>query len=290
MAIAFRSHGPIPRLLAMEPIAPEMVDHYDHESDEGRRITEGLGQLELLRTREIIRRHLPGRPLRILDVGGGPGVHAAWLAEDGHDVHLVDPVARHVEQARGLAPPRGRITAELGDARDLRAAAASFDAVLLLGPLYHLTERDDRIRALREAARVLSPGGVVFVAAISRFASLFDGLSRGFLFDPDFRSIVERDLRDGQHRNPERRPRWFTTAYFHHPDGLREEVERAGLRMIELVSVEGLAGMLPHLRERWENQADREVIMWAARVVESEPSLLGIGPHLLAVAHAQAPP
>jgi SAM-dependent methyltransferase len=268
----------------MEELAEEIVAHYDREIDEARRITEGLGQLELLRTREIVRRYLPEGPLRVLDVGGGAGVHAAWLAEDGHEVHLVDPVPRHVEQARCLAPRRGRITAEQGDARDLGAAVASFDAVLLLGPLYHLTKRGDRIRALRQAARVVCPDGVVFVAAISRFAPLFDGLSREFLFDPSFRPLVERDLLDGQHRNPQRRPHWFTTAYFHRPDELQAEVEAASLEVVDIIGVEGLAGLLPGLDERWEDETDRETILWSARVVETEPSLLGLSPHLLVVA------
>ncbi len=108
--------------------------------------------------------------------------------------------------------------------------------------IYHLTEQTDRIRALREAGRVVRPGGVVFAAAISRFASLLDGLSREFLFEPACRSIVEQDLRDGQHRNPERRPHWFTTAYFHHPDELSAEATAAGLDCIEVVGVEGVAG------------------------------------------------
>jgi SAM-dependent methyltransferase len=263
-----------------ERFPEEIVDHYDREIDEAQRITQGLRQLELLRTREIVRRHLPPAPQRVLDVGGGTGVHAAWLAADGHRVHLIDRVPRHVEQAR-----QGGISAELGDARDLRFASASFDAVLVFGPLYHLTGADDRVRALREAARVVRPGGVVFAAAISRFASLFDGLARGFLFDPDFRPIVERDLREGQHRNPQRRPHWFTTAYFHHPDELRAELERADLEVAELLGVEGLAGWLPQLDQRWQDAADRELIVWTARVVEAEPSLRGLSGHLLAVAH-----
>jgi ubiquinone/menaquinone biosynthesis C-methylase UbiE len=263
----------------MDRVPEEIVEHYDREIDEAQRITEGLRQLELLRTREIVRRHLPPAPRRLLDVGGGAGVHATWLAGDGHHVHLIDPVPRHVEQAR-----QGGITAELGDARQLRFAGASFDAVLLFGPLYHLTDAGDRIGALREAAHVVDPDGLVFVAAISRFASLFDGLARGFLFDPDFRPIVERDLREGQHRNPQRRSHWFTTAYFHHPEELRAELERAGLEVVELVGVEGLAGWLPQLGRRWQSAADRELIVWAARVVEAEPSLLGLSGHLLAVA------
>jgi SAM-dependent methyltransferase len=268
----------------MEEFPDEILEHYDHEVDEGQRLTRGLAQLELLRTREIVRRHLPPGPRRVLDVGGGTGVHAAWLADDGHRVHLVDRVPRHVEQVRRHAVGHAGLTAELGDARDLPAAPASFDAVLLLGPLYHLTERADRVLALREAARVVGPDGVVFAAAISRFASLLDGLAREFLFDPDFRPIVERDLREGQHRNPRRRPYWFTTAFFHHPDELRAEVEQAGLEVVELVGVEGLAALLPQLDRRWQDPADRELILWSARAVEAEPSLLGLSPHLLAVA------
>ena len=73
-------------------------------------------------------------------------------------------------------------------------ADASVDAVLLLGPLYHLTERADRVRALAEGRRVLRPGGVLAAAAISRYASAVDGLFRGHLREPGFEAIVERDL------------------------------------------------------------------------------------------------
>jgi SAM-dependent methyltransferase len=269
-------------VVLMEQDRREVVAHYE-EIDEGRRITEGFGQLELLRTQEIVRRHLRGSALRVLDVGGGKGVHAAWLAQDGHHVHLIDMVPGHVEAARTLQIAAGRITGEVGDARQLPVDDATFDAALLLGPLYHLVEREDRLRAFAEAGRAVRPGGVVFAAAISRFASLFDGLARHFLFDPQFRSIVEDDLRDGQHRNPERRPQWFTTAYFHRPEELGEEVIEAGLQPVELVGVEGLAGWLSNLAGRWEDERDRDAILYAARVIEREPSLAGLSAHLLMV-------
>jgi len=267
----------------------EIRDHYQHDIVESQRLTRGPGRLEFVRTQEIIRRHLPPRPLRILDIGGAAGVHAAWLADDGHDVHVIDPMANHVTDAQRLASPQRHVTAEIGDARALPVASDSADAVLLLGPLYHLTEPDDRLQALKEARRVLRPGGLAFVAAISRFASLIDGLSREFLFDPDFRRLVEQDLRDGQHRNPQRRPHWFTTAYFHHPDELRQEATTVEFTVVELLGVEGPAGWLRHLFDRWDDPTARDAILFAARAAESEPSVLGASGHLLMVCRQPTP-
>src|SRR5439155_2231303 len=110
-------------------------------------------------------RALPPAPARILDVGGATGVYAGPLAEAGYAVHVVDPVPEHV--ARSAALPG--VSAAEGDARALDKPDASHDAVLLLGPLYHLLDRADRVRAWREAGRVVRPGGVVVGATISRF-------------------------------------------------------------------------------------------------------------------------
>lgn len=259
-----------------------VLRHYEAIREEDR-IARGFSQLELMRVQEVLRRHLPAVPASVLDVGGATGIHARWLAEDGYRVRIVDIAPRHVAKANVDLASLG-VVAEAGDARSLAVADDAFDVVLVFGPLYHLVERADRISALREAARVVRSGGIVAVAAISRFASLLDGLAREFLFDPEFVNVVIQDLASGQHRNPEDRPHWWTTAFFHHPDELREEVEEAGLNRLELVGLEGLAVYLPHLAPRWENPADRDTILWAARAVESEPSLQGLSPHMLLVA------
>src|SRR5204862_1547957 len=128
------------------------------------------GQLEFTRTRELLQRYLPPPPAVILDVGGGPGTYALWLAGLGYEVHLIDILPLHVEQAlrASEASSRARLAgAVVGDARHLDVPDGSADAVLLLGPLYHLIERSDRLAALREAHRVLRAGGVIFAAAIS---------------------------------------------------------------------------------------------------------------------------
>jgi SAM-dependent methyltransferase len=264
------------------PIADEILVHYTEEVDEGARLTRGMNELELVRVRAVVRQHLDAPPLKIIDIGGATGVHARWLAEDGHRVHLVDAVRRRVDAVDHLATAGFAVTAELGDARSLTAADATFDAALLFGPMYHLTERAERVRALEEAARVVVPGGPVFIAAISRFASLLSGLAYEFLFDTGFRAIVERDLHDGQHRNPTHRPEWFTVAYFHDPEDLLDEVRASGLAPVEVLGVEGPAAWLPQLASRWREPAGREAILFAAEATQHQPAF---SPHLIAVAH-----
>jgi len=249
---------------------------------ERERLGGGTSRIEFARTRELLERFLPPPPSTVLDVGGGPGAYATWLADLGYRVHLVDAVPLHVEQAAEVARrARQPFTVEVGEARHLKQDDVSFDAALLLGPLYHLTERADRVQALMEAKRVVKPGGVIAAAAISRFASLLDGLVEGFLGDPAFDAIVERDLREGQHRNPTDRVEWFTTAYFHDHQELEVEVEHAGLVFEALFGVEGPGWLVAGL---WDDSARREQVLRVARVVEQEPTLMGLSAHLLVIA------
>lgn len=262
----------------MKP-SDEIVAHYQL-IDERVRLTAGAGQLELARTQEILLRYLPPAPAKILDVGGGPGVYAGWLAQLGYQVELIDPVPKHVEQASRVC------TARLGDARSLPFADASADAVLLLGPLYHLTTLADRNAALREVRRVLRRGAPLFAAAISRFASLMDGLMRGLIDDPAFPPIMVRDLDDGQHRNPTGNPDFFTNSYFHLPSDLRREIAEAGFSGVTVFGVEGPVWLTPDFAVRWEDPQKRAQLLDLARRVECAEEMLGLSMHLLAVARA----
>jgi SAM-dependent methyltransferase len=226
---------------------PVIADYYDRAPEEAR-LQQGPFQLEEARTRELISRLAPPAPATVLDVGGAAGAYA------------------------------------VGDARALEQAADTADIVLLLGPLYHLTKPLDRAQALSETARVLKPGGWLFAAAISRFASALDGIARDLLHDPRFAQIVEQDLRDGQHRNPTGRMDYFTTAYFHRPDELADEVAAAGLRLEGVYGVEGPGWILPDVAERMGNRDRRAALLHVARLLETEPAVLGTRAHLLAIA------
>ena len=263
----------------------KVVDYYKNFDEQGR-LSVSLGQVEYLRTQVIIRRFLKPPPALVLDVGGAAGRYACWLARHGYQVHLIDPVPTHIQQARSAseAQPKTPIAScQVGDARKLDFEDEVVDAVLLLGPMYHLVESRDRLHALKEAHRVLKTGGVLFAAAISQFASTIDGLSSGFFLDPAFRKIMERDLVDGQHRNPTQNPAYFMDTYFHHPEALKDEVIKAGFEIAGLLAVEGISYLMVDFDQNWADEHHRDFLLSIIEKTEREPSLIGASPHLICV-------
>jgi SAM-dependent methyltransferase len=258
----------------------ELSAHYSR-GEERDRLSAGRGLLEFIRTTSIVLRFLPAAPALVADIGGGPGRYALWLAGLGYRVEHRDLMPLHVRQLAADADGVAGLHTAVGDARELDLADASVDAVLLLGPLYHLRRRTDRVRALAEARRVVRPGGPVFAAAISRWAPRIDGILLSRLDEtyPDMPEVVVGVERTGQ--LPPLGPGSFS-GFCHRPRQLAAELRDAGFSVADLVSVEGPAFMLADLAERLEDPAGRAVVLDTARALERVPELLGVGPHLLA--------
>jgi SAM-dependent methyltransferase len=256
----------------------EIRGYYETGEELGR-LERGYSRLEFVRTKELLLRYLPPPPARVLDVGGGPGVYAAWLADAGYEVKLVDLTPLHVKEARDRAA--GRFVAEVGDARALADPEESYDAVLLLGPLYHLVERVDRVQALTEARRVLRPDGLLAAAAISRFGSLLEGLLGSL--DATGWKLVERALADGRHLPGADDRALFTTAYLHLSDELEAEIEEGGFRLLGLFGIEGPGWLRA---ETLDDTDGFETAMRVARAIEQERTLIGASAHLLGIARA----
>jgi len=267
-----------------DPKRQAMHEYYERGDEADRLTTSPQGRLEFERTCEILLRALPPAPAVVADIGGGPGRYALWLAELGYRVVHRDIVPLHVEQLRQAAGSSSAIESDLGDARNLDLADSSADAVLLLGPLYHLERKQDRLTALREAGRVVRSEGPVFGAAISRWAARLDAVLRTRFYEPHPDVLEMVDALEGTGVLQPLYPGSFC-AMTHRPDELREEVQAAGLEVADLVCVEGAAFLLNDLEDRMADERDWRIVLEAARAHERVPELMGIGPHLLVTAH-----
>ena len=199
----------------------EMKAHYD-QGNERDRLGAPKGALEFVRTQEIVLRRLPAAPGVVADIGGGPGRYAMWLAELGYEVEHRDVIDLHVEQLQTSGHPLVRTA--VGDARSLDLPDSSVDAVLLLGPMYHLSERAERIRTFREARRV-PERGPIFIATISRWAARLDGVLQERLYEhvPDVLALLPESERTGN--LPPVVPGGFL-GFTHRPDDLADESPR----------------------------------------------------------------
>ena len=255
------------------PVDPALLAWYTHAEDESTRLVRNPhNRVVLLRTREVVARFLDEEGMRIADVGGGSGVHAGWLAEQGHRVTLLDAVPHHVEQAARLTG----VQADLGDARELPYPDDSFDLGLALGPLYHLADRTDRVQVLRELARVVRPGGSVVAAAIGRYAVLGE-----FVLDGAFEGQQAENLlhyvRTGKNLDED----GFPVRHAHLSDELLDEAQAAGWVEAGVIGLEGPLGIALDLLppERADRAVEQSVAM--ARTLESDHRARDLSPHLL---------
>jgi SAM-dependent methyltransferase len=262
-------------------MADRQLQAYYARDEERDRLALGIGRVEFCRTVEIVRRTLPPPGAVIADVGGGPGRYTDWLVDSGYDVIHRDLVAHHVEQVRHRHD--SRVDSAIGDARALDLADDSVDAVLLLGPLYHLENRYDRLEALSEARRVVRPGGMVYAAGISRWAPRLHGMlvQRVHVQYPVMSEMIDHMEQSGV--MPPLHDASFN-GYAHTPDELREEVLASNLVLESLVGVECVAFALSDVDDRMNDPQERALLLDVLRAVESVPELLGVGPHLLATA------
>jgi SAM-dependent methyltransferase len=246
------------------------------------------GVVEFAITTRTVQAHLPSH-VRVLDIGGGPGRYAIWLAERGHQVVLADlspnllQIARREIARAGVAAMVEEIVE--ADVCDLsRWPDASFDAALCLGPFYHLTDPADRERAASELARVVRLDGIVFVALMPRLAFLRRTLAlpdeRQHLAQPEF---VGRLLDHGVFLNDV--PGRFTAGYGVRPQDVAPFFEVHGFATIALLAAEGVTSGLGEALASLA-ASDPETYGMAFELVmrtASEPSILGLCHHLLYV-------
>ncbi len=267
----------------MKSIDKDVLAGYNAGIEKGR-LHRGLGLIEFERTKEILLEKLPPAPAVIYDIGGGYGEYAYFLASRGYEVYLYDIAEENIRLANDYANEWKVLLAgaEVSDARCIARPDESADAILLMGPLYHITEYEERLLCLKECFRLLKPNGILFTGNITRYATTLKYVAaydyKPLLDDEPFFHMLESTLKTGIHT---KKP--MGLAYFHKPEELRNELTAAGFYDIDLRGILGPCWLIRNLDEVWGDASKRETIMNVVRLLECEESLMGLSTHFLSV-------
>ena len=229
---------------------------------------------------------LPPSPAAILDIGSGPGRYALMLAQQAYQVTLVDLSHNNLAMAQTKAQEQGVQFVDTihGNALHLPFLPdASYEAILLLGPLYHLLTEWEQRQAIRESWRLLKPNGRLFVAFITRFAFIRDVARRNPEWLQQNKAYADHLLNTGVHNSTHR----FTHAYFAHPDEIIPFMASEGVQTIRLMGCEGIVSGHEEKINEVQGEAWETWVEFNYRLSQ-EPTLYGASDHLLYI--GQKPP
>lgn len=275
----------------MKTIDKAVLAYYE-AGREYNRLRTNIGLIEFERTKELLLENLPNPPAVIYDIGGAYGEYSWWLASLGYEVHLFDLSATNIKMSSELAkeyPNCALASSEVCDARRIPREDNSADAVLLMGPLYHITDYDERIKAIKESFRLLKKGGVFFTAALTPYSVLLYNITvyspnskETYLEDPRFLAMVERELKDGCHFNPGIYE-GLGSSHLHTAKALKSELEAGGFSDSIVHGIMGGAWLANNIDELWKNETSRNALMNTVRLLDTHEEIIGLSGHLLAV-------
>lgn len=258
------------------------IDHFYTKSQEELRLSVGLGPLEFERNKILIQRYLTSS-CKVADIGGGPGHYSEWLAGLGHEVTLVDPVKKHITQAKRRSG-KNFFTCVQGEAFHLPLNDGSQDLIIMHGPLYHLQEEEQRIAALREAGRKLKKDGILLGFAITHSASAVAALHSGLIYHSEILAMCTEELSSGIHEPPSEFPFMLPKGFYHRPSELTAEFKTAGFEPVELLPVEGMAWLDGSFFENWADPLKRSQLLRLIQMTEKDCELLCFSPHIMIAA------
>jgi ubiquinone/menaquinone biosynthesis C-methylase UbiE len=225
----------------------------------------------------------------VLDNGAGPGKYSLKLAEEGYRVTLSDLTPSLVEMAKAKAQESG-LTAQFNgfyemDARALRALEdEQFDASLMLGPLYHLQQEEDRVKAVKELYRVTKKNGLVFVAFMPRAKHMLHSLISPENWLPNNTAAAIQEFMETGCFNHVDKGR-FTGAYYYRVEDIDPFMESNGFGKLALIGSNIGAMITKQQWNYWREKGEKEMEKILDLLIKNatDPSLLGISSHLLYV-------
>lgn len=264
------------------------IELFYTKASEETRLSKGMGIFEFERVKTLIERHLFKDRLKIIDVGGGTGKYSEWLAKKGHQVHMVEPVAKHIQIAQDRSKRlKNKFSVHQGASRKLEFPNNYADLVILHGPLYHLQNKHDRKITIQEAKRVLKRNGIILAFAINYTASTLVGLLNGLIHKRAFFEMCGMELKTGIHNPPEDFPWLLAEAYYHNPEQFKTEFIDQGLTYLNTYAIEGMAWLDKDFFANLADEKRKGTLLELIEITENDPYLLAFSPHMMIATQKQ---
>jgi ubiquinone/menaquinone biosynthesis C-methylase UbiE len=258
------------------------IEHFYNRASEETRLDKGMGVFEFERIKSLIEKYISVSPCKIIDVGGGTGKYSEWLAKKGHQVHLVEPVDKHLKIARKRSHRlKNKFSVNKGESRRLEFPNNFANLIILHGPLYHLQNKKDRDLSIREAKRVLKNDGLILGFAINYTASTLVGLLNGLIHKKPFFEMCKEELTTGIHNPPDEFPWLLAEGFYHRPEQLKEEFANQELVFLDMYAVEGIAWLDKDYFVNMLNDKRKKTLMELIEITENDSYLLPFSPHMM---------
>jgi ubiquinone/menaquinone biosynthesis C-methylase UbiE len=274
-------------MISKQLISRNLELFYNKASEETR-LDKGMGIFEFERIKSLIEKYIPSTSSKIIDIGGGTGKYSEWLAKKGHQVHLVEPVPKHIKIAENRVNKlKNKFSVQLGESRKLEFKNNFADLIILHGPLYHLQKKEDRDLTISEAKRVLKNDGIILGFAINYTASTLVGLLNGLIHKNSFFKMCKEELTTGIHNPPDDFPWLLAEAYYHKPEQLKDEFVNQELTHINTYAVEGMAWLDKEYFANMLNNKNKKTLLELIKITENDSYLLPFSPHMMIVVKKQ---
>ncbi|WP_371807982.1 class I SAM-dependent methyltransferase [Brevibacillus sp. 7WMA2] len=221
-----------------------------------------------------------------LDIGAGPGKYSFELARNGYNVTLSDITPRLIDIAKEKANELG-LTNKFRGFHVLNGtyldgiSSNSFDASLMMGPLYHLQKEDDREAAVKKLHRVTKYNGTVFAAFQSRMRMLLTSLIYPRFWKPNDNMVsINKFIEDGTFKHNDKGR--FTGAYYYNIEDIKPFMENNGFETIDLIGSSNIGALLNNEQTQyWIEQREKDKLVNLLIRISNDPSVLGVSSHLL---------
>lgn len=248
-----------------------LIDYYN-KFNEDKRITHRHTIVEYTTAMKYIHEYLYkiNKP-KILDVGAGTGAYSIKLANEGYDVTAVELIKHNLMTLKAKNSP---VKAYLGNATDLSMFKDnSFDMVLLFGPLYHLISKEDKLKALLEAKRVVKDGGYILV---SYYMNEYAIITHGFKDNNILEAIKNNEIDESFHITPKETDLYSMVRL----DDINELNSISNLKRIKILAQDGPSDYIRPALNKMDEETFKTYVKYHLLTCE-RPELLGASSHVL---------